>query len=55
MRCGWMSTPLCGKAEMLPYMKAHMSGHIINVSAVAGHKVRMGGAEIASSPGPSNI
>jgi NADP-dependent 3-hydroxy acid dehydrogenase YdfG len=35
---------LYGIAAALPYMKAQKSGHIINVSSVAGHKVRAGGA-----------
>jgi NADP-dependent 3-hydroxy acid dehydrogenase YdfG len=33
---------LYGVAAALPHMKAQMSGHIINVSSVAGHKVRPG-------------
>ena len=33
---------LYGIAAALPHMKAQMSGHIINVSSVAGHKVRPG-------------
>jgi len=35
---------LYGIAAALPYMQAQQSGHIINVSSVAGHKVRAGGA-----------
>ena len=34
---------LYGIAAALPYMQARKSGHIINVSSVAGHKVRPGG------------
>lgn len=35
---------LYGIAAALPHMTAQKSGHIINVSSVAGHKVRAGGA-----------
>ena len=35
---------LYGIAAALPYMKARKSGHIVNVSSVAGHKVRAGTA-----------
>jgi NADP-dependent 3-hydroxy acid dehydrogenase YdfG len=34
---------LYGIAAALPYMKEQKSGHFINVSSVAGHKVRRGG------------
>jgi len=34
---------LYGIAAALPYMKQQQSGHFINVSSVAGHKVRPGG------------
>ena len=35
---------LYGIAAALPYMKKQKAGHIINVSSVAGHKIRAGGA-----------
>ncbi|MFS1562999.1 MAG: SDR family oxidoreductase [Candidatus Arsenophonus phytopathogenicus] len=35
---------LYGIAAALPYMKKQMSGHIINTSSVAGHKVKPGSA-----------
>ena len=35
---------LYGIAAAMPHMKAQKSGHIINVSSVAGHKVRPGAA-----------
>lgn len=35
---------LYGIAAALPHMKSQKGGHIINVSSVAGHKVRAGGA-----------
>src|SRR5216683_241125 len=40
---------LYGIAAALPHMKAQKSGHIINVSSVAGHKVRAGGAVYAAT------
>jgi NADP-dependent 3-hydroxy acid dehydrogenase YdfG len=40
---------LYGIAAALPYMKQQKSGHIINVSSVAGHKVRPGNAVYAAT------
>src|SRR3954453_2088112 len=40
---------LYGIAAALPHMKAQKSGHIINVSSVAGHKVRPGSAVYAAT------
>ena len=40
---------LYGIAAALPHMKAQRGGHIINVSSVAGHKVRPGGAVYAAT------
>ncbi|MDI7773969.1 SDR family oxidoreductase [Asticcacaulis sp. EMRT-3] len=40
---------LYGIAAALPHMQAQMSGHIINVSSVAGHKVGPGGAVYAAT------
>jgi len=40
---------LYGIAAALPYMKEQKSGHFINVSSVAGHKVRAGGAVYAAT------
>ncbi len=44
-----MKGVLYGIAAALPYMKAQHSGHIINVSSVAGHKVRPGNAVYAAA------
>jgi len=40
---------LYGIAAALPYMTAQKSGHIINVSSVAGHKVRPGSSVYAAT------
>jgi NADP-dependent 3-hydroxy acid dehydrogenase YdfG len=40
---------LYGIAAALPHMKQQKAGHIINVSSVAGHKVRAGGAVYAAT------
>jgi NADP-dependent 3-hydroxy acid dehydrogenase YdfG len=40
---------LYGIAAALPHMQQRKSGHIINVSSVAGHKVRAGGAVYAAT------
>ncbi|MEQ8234756.1 MAG: SDR family oxidoreductase [Gammaproteobacteria bacterium] len=40
---------LYGIAAALPYMKEQQRGHIINVSSVAGHKVRPGSAVYAAT------
>jgi NADP-dependent 3-hydroxy acid dehydrogenase YdfG len=40
---------LYGVAAALPIMKAQMGGQIINVSSVAGHKIRAGGAVYAAT------
>lgn len=40
---------LYGIAAALPYMKQQKSGHFINVSSVAGHKVRAGGVVYAAT------
>src|SRR6201996_9536717 len=40
---------LYGIAAALPYMKRQKSGHFINVSSVAGHKVGQGAAVYAAT------
>ncbi len=40
---------LYGIAAALPYMKEQKSGHVINVSSVAGHKVRAGNTVYAAT------
>ncbi len=40
---------LYGIAAALPYMQQQKSGHFINVSSVAGHKVRAGGTVYAAT------
>lgn len=40
---------LYGIAAALPYMKQQKAGHIINVSSVAGHKIRSGAAVYAAT------
>jgi NADP-dependent 3-hydroxy acid dehydrogenase YdfG len=40
---------LYGIAAALPHMQRRKSGHIINVSSVAGHKVRAGGSVYAAT------
>jgi len=40
---------LYGVAAALPYMKEKKTGHIVNVSSVAGHKVRPGSAVYAAT------
>jgi len=40
---------LYGIAAALPYMKQQKAGHMINVSSIAGHKVRPGNAVYAAT------
>jgi len=44
-----MKGALYGMAAALPYMKQQRSGHIVNVSSVAGHEVRPGSAVYAAT------
>lgn len=44
-----MKGVLHGIATALPHMKAQKSGHIINVSSLAGHKVELAGIVYAAS------
>ena len=46
---------LYGIAAVLPHMKQQKSGHIINVSSVAGHKVRPGTAVYAATKHPVRV